>query len=77
MYSTCSLHFVQTWINLQCALLGVTSSEEDKHVLAISTGPDHPASYDLILADAINDFFSGPDWKEKSFVDFHQHIQVQ
>jgi len=31
---------------------------ESKHLLTISTGPDHPASFDPILADAISDFFS-------------------
>ena len=37
------------------------------YILAISTGPDHAAGYDPILADAITDFFS--DWKEKTLGD--------
>ena len=61
------------WI---CVHTGVAADEaENKHILAISTGPDHPASYDPILADAISDFFSS-DWKQKTLIDFHQHIQV-
>ena len=54
---------------------GVANPAENKHILAISTGPDHPASYDPILADAISDFFSS-DWKQKTLNDFHGHIQV-
>ncbi|XP_065902943.1 uncharacterized protein [Dysidea avara] len=53
----------------------ISNPAQDKHMLAISTGPDHPASYDGILADVITDFFSKMDWKEKSFLDFHQYIQ--
>ena len=54
---------------------GAADEAENKHILAISTGPDHPASYDPILADAITDFFSS-DWKQKTLSDFHKHIQV-
>ena len=54
---------------------GAANAAENKHILAISTGPDHAASYDPILADAITDFFSS-DWKEKTLSDFHEHIQV-
>lgn len=54
---------------------GVAHLATDKHILAISTGPDHPASYDPILADAVSDFFSS-NWKEKTLSDFHDQIQV-
>ena len=57
--------------------IGIANPSKNKHMLAISTGPDHPASYDGILADAITNFFSKTDWKEKSFFDFHQHLQVK
>lgn len=54
---------------------GAANPAENKHILTISTGPDHPASYDPILADAISDFFSS-DWKEKTLTDFYEYIQV-
>ena len=54
---------------------GAAQLAKDKHILAISTGPDHPASYDPILANAISDFFSS-DWKEKTLSDFHDQVQV-
>ena len=58
-----------------CVCTGAAGEAENKHILAISTGPDHPASYDPILADAVTDFFSS-DWKQKTLSDFHEHIQV-
>ena len=54
---------------------GAVNAAENKHILAISTGPDHAASYDPILADTITDFFSSA-WREKTLGDFHEHIQV-
>ena len=54
---------------------GAANPVGNKHILTISTGPDHPASYDPILADAITEFFSS-DWKEKTLSDFYEHLQV-
>ena len=38
-----------------CTHAGAANPAGNKHILTISTGPDHPASYDSILADAITD----------------------
>jgi len=49
---------------------------KDKEFLAISPGPDHPAAEGPILLDALIDYFTGAEWKEKSLGDLYLFIQV-
>ena len=51
-------------------------ASKNKQFLAISPGPDHPTAEGSILLDALIDYFTGTEWKEKTLADLHEFIQV-
>ena len=55
-------------------ILGIAA--DGREMLAMTTGPDHCAFDESVLVDAIVDYFTGIEWKDKTLTDFHQFIQV-
>ena len=60
------------WISV--LLSGLAS--KNKEFLAISPGPDHPTAEAPVLLDALIDYFTGTEWKEKTIRDLYEFIQV-
>lgn len=51
-------------------------ASNNKEFLAISPGPDHPTAEGPVLLDALIDYFTGTEWKEKTINDLYEFIQV-